>query len=108
MRESTTEETDTVADYGTPAPARYARPRRRRGGWGTLLAVLLGLAALVVVADRGAADIAHRELRTKLVAEMQARDVGYQDLDVAIGRFPVLTEVLEGPYEKITIDLTQV
>lgn len=74
----------------------------------TLLAVLLVLAALVVVADRVAANVADRELRTKLVAELEARDVGYQQLDVAIGGFPFLTQVLKGTYEKITIDLSQV
>jgi hypothetical protein len=108
MRESTTEGTYTVAEYRDPEPARYARPRRRRGGWVTLLGVLLVLAVLAVVADRVAANVADRELRTKVVAELQARDVGYQSLDVSIGGFPFLTQVLKGTYEEITIDLTQV
>jgi hypothetical protein len=85
-----------------------ARPRRRRGGWVTLLAILLVLVAIAVVGDRVAASFATRELRSRLVAEVNSHDIGYDSMDVAIGGFPFLTQVAKGHYDEITIDMTQV
>ena len=84
------------------------RRRRRGGGWATLFAILIVLAGVAVVGDRVAATAASNELRSQLAADLQARQVGYQSLDVAIGGFPFLTQVAEGRFEEITIDMTDV
>ena len=84
------------------------RPRRRRSGWTTLLAILLVLGAILVVGDRVAAQYAEREVRTQVVAALSERGVEYDTADVNVGGFPFLTQVADGRYEEITIDLTNV
>jgi hypothetical protein len=87
------------------APPR--RPRRRSGTI-YLLSILLVLVAIAVVGDRLAAQYATEKLRTKLVAAVDNHDVRYDTIDVSIGGFPFLTQVAEGRYDDITIDMTGV
>jgi hypothetical protein len=89
---------------------QYPVRRRRRGGggWAALFAILLVLAGVAIVGDRVAATAASNELRSQLASDLQQRRVGYQSLDVAIGGFPFLTQVAEGRFEEITIDMTDV
>jgi hypothetical protein len=84
------------------------RVRRRRGGLGILFTIVLVLLAIAVVADRVAAQAAERELRSKVVQELASRNVGYNSLDVNVGGVPFLTQVAEGRYDEITIELTDV
>jgi hypothetical protein len=108
MTRPTTRETG-VNGYGDEDWNRYERrPRRRRSGWPTLLAILLVLGAIVVVGDRVAAQYAEGEVRTQVVAALSERGVEYDTADVNVGGFPFLTQVAEGRYEEITIDLTNV
>lgn len=85
----------------------YRRPRRGRG-WPILLAILVVLGLVVVVGDRIAAAYASRELRAELVSELSSRGVEYGSMDVAIGGFPFLTQVVDGRYDEISIELTDV
>jgi hypothetical protein len=103
---ATSRETPAVTATGRPALVR--RRRRGGGGWVTLLAILLVLGAILAVADRVAASAANREVRARLVAELDRRDVGYQSLGVDIGGFPFLVEVFQGRYDKVTIDMSGV
>ena len=89
-------------------PGTTGDRRRRRSGWPTLLAILLVLAAILVVGDRVAAQIAEGEVRTQVVAALSERGVEYDTADVNVGGFPFLTQVAAGRYEEITIDLTNV
>jgi hypothetical protein len=84
--------------------------RRRRSAFGlvSLLIILLLLAAIAVVGDRVAAKFAAQQLQTRLVAAVDDHGVGYQSIDVSIGGFPFLTQVAQGRYDAITIDMTQV
>jgi hypothetical protein len=87
---------------------QYAVRRRPRSGWATLLAILVVLGGVAVVGDRVAATAAGNELRSQIAGDLQQRRVGYQTLDVSIGGFPFLTQVAEGRFEEITIDMTDV
>jgi hypothetical protein len=108
MTRATTRET-FVNGYGEEEWATVERrPRRRRSGWTTLLAILLVLGAILVVGDRVAAQYAEREVRTQVVAALSERGVEYDTADVNVGGFPFLTQVADGRYEEITIDLTNV
>jgi LmeA-like phospholipid-binding len=95
-----------VTATGRPAPAR--RPRPRGSSWVTLLAILIVLGAVLAVGDRVAAAAANKEVRSRLVAELNQRDIGYGALDVEIGGFPFLAEVAQGRYEQVTIDMSEV
>jgi hypothetical protein len=87
----------------------YRAPRRYRGsGRLTLFAIVLVLIAIAVVGDRVAEKFATDQLRTRVVAAVDARNVGYETLDVRIGGFPFLTQVARGRYDAITIDMTEV
>ncbi len=106
---ATTRESPVSEYYGQTAqmPYRRARPRRR-GGLITLAAILLVLAAIAVIGDRIAAEYAARELRAQVVAEMSDRGVQYQTMDVGVGGFPFLTQVANGHYDEITIEMGDV
>jgi hypothetical protein len=106
MTRATSRETG-VTEYHDEQDAVYRR-RRRRSGWPTLLAILLVLGAILVVGDRVAAQYAEREVRTQVVAALSERGVEYDTADVNVGGFPFLTQVADGRYEEITIDLTNV
>ena len=92
-----------VSQYDVPV-----RRRPRRGGFGLLLSILAVLAVIAVVADRVAAQAAERELRTQVQQELVARNVGYASLDVNVGGLPFLTQVAQGRYDRITIEVTDV
>jgi hypothetical protein len=104
---SATRETP-VTESGYDSDVVYRRPRRRRGGWVTMLAILLVLVAIAVVGDRLAARYATTRLRTQLVAELDSRGVGYDTTEVSIGGFPFVNQVARGRYDSITIDMTGV
>jgi LmeA-like phospholipid-binding len=89
-------------------PVTYRRPRRRQGLWLPLFAILLVVVGIVVVADRVAAKAASNELKSRIEAELVSRDVTYSSLDVVVGGTPFLTQVAEGRYDSITIDMTAV
>jgi len=97
-----------VTDYYDERDAVYEPRRRRRSGWTTLFVILLILAGVLVAADRIAAQVAEREVRTQVVAALSERGVDYDTADVSVGGFPFLTQVAQGRYEQITIDLTNV
>jgi hypothetical protein len=91
----------------------YGRPRRamsRRSGrrLPLIVGLVLLLAAIALVADRVAAKVATDELRSRLVAQMSERDVQFQSMDVRIGGFPFLTQVAQGVYNEIAIDMAGV
>ena len=93
-------------DVEDPVRSAQVRPRRRRRGFLTyFLGLILVLGAIAVVADRVAASYASKELRSRVVAELNQMDVKYDALDVSIGGFPFLTQVARGNYDKITIDM---
>lgn len=96
-----------VTEYRQGTRFSYARPRRR-SGWTLIVAVLLVVGAIGVVGDRVAARLATDQLRAQLVAEMSNRGVEYRTIDVAIGGFPFLSQVAQGHYDEITIDMADV
>ena len=98
----------TDDDRETGVTEYRAPRRRRRGGWVTLLAILLVLGALAVVGDRLAAQAATRELENQVAQELVSRNIGYSALDVTIAGTPFLTQVAQGRYDQITIDITDV
>jgi hypothetical protein len=105
---SATSSRETPAVTATGRPALVRRRRRAGGGWVTLLAILLVMGAVLAVGDRVAASAADQEVRARLVAELDRRDVGYQSLGVDIGGFPFLVEVAQGRYEQVKIDMSEV
>jgi len=48
------------------------------------------------------------ELESRIETELASRDVSYSTLDVSVGGTPFLTQVAQGRYESISIDMTQV
>lgn len=90
------------------APGTARRPRRRGGLWLPLVAIVLVIAGIAVVADRAAAKAASEELKSRIAAELVSREVTYATLDVAVGGTPFLTQVADGRYESIKIDMTEV
>jgi hypothetical protein len=73
-----------------------------------MLGALLIIAVLLVVADRVAASMAAGELESRIETELASRNVSYSALDVSVGGTPFLTQVAQGRYESISIDMTQV
>lgn len=86
------------------------RVRRRRGYglWQTFLGIALILLVLLAVGDRVAAAAAAGELRSRVAAELATRNVSYASLDVTVGGVPFLTQVAQGRYESLAIDMTEV
>ena len=76
--------------------------------WQAALGLLLIAAVVLVVADRAAAAVAASQLRSRVAQELQARQVGYASLDVTVAGVPFLTQVAQGRYESISIDMTDV
>src|SRR5258706_13651706 len=89
-------------------PVVHRRPRRRRGGWVTWLAIVLIIGAIAVVGDRLAAKAASSELQSRIESELVSRNVAYSSLQAEVGGMPFLTQVAQGRYESITIDMTDV
>src|SRR5688572_11717923 len=83
-------------------------PRRRRRAWPVLAIALVVLLALLVAADRVAANVAADRIRTQVVAELDERGIETASTDVTVGGFPFLFQVADGHYEKITIDMREV
>lgn len=81
--------------------------RRRKSGL-PLLAILVVLVAALVVADRLAAAAATDRIRTQVVSALAKHDVQPRSTEVSVDGFPFLTQVADGRYEQITIDMTGV
>ncbi len=99
----TSRQTDDLTE-----PVSHRRPRGRRGLWVPLLSILLVIAAIAVVADRIAAKAASDQLRSRIAAELVSHQVSYSSLDVTVGGTPFLTQVAEGRYKSIIINITDV
>jgi hypothetical protein len=95
-------------DTGVTEPISHRRARPRRGLWVPLVAIILVVAAIAVVADRIAAKAASDQLESRIAAELVSRQVSYSTLDVTVGGTPFLTQVAEGRYKSITINMTEV
>jgi hypothetical protein len=96
-----------------PQPAPHSEPalhrrRRRRSLWPLALGFVLILVVLVAIGDRVAAAAAEAEVRDRVADELATRNVSYSSLDVSVDGMPFLTQVAQGRYESITIDLTEV
>lgn len=89
-------------------PSVRQPPRRRPGRWQAVLGIVLIAAVILVVADRAASAVAADQLRSQVAQELQARQVGYASLDVSVSGVPFLTQVAQGRYESIAIDMTEV
>jgi hypothetical protein len=92
----------------SPAPVARRRPTRRRSRWPLIVGILLVLLVLLAVGDRVASAMAAGELRSRIAEELAVRDVSYASLDVDVAGTPFLTQVAQGRYEEISIELTQV
>ncbi len=103
VRVSTSNRENAVAE-----PVVHRRTRRRGGLLLPLVAIVLLLGAIAVIADRVAAKAASDELKSRIEAELVSRDVTYSSLDVVVGGTPFLTQVAEGRYDSIAIDMTEV
>lgn len=70
--------------------------------------VFVVLAVLALVADRVAASAAEREIAKQAVKEMDARGITSAKRPTAsIGGFPFLTQVANGRYDKVTIEVDE-
>lgn len=83
------------------------QPRRRRSGL-PLLAILVVLVAALVVADRLAAAAANDRIRVQVVAALAKHNVQPRSTDVTVDGFPFLTQVADGRFQQITIDMADV
>ncbi|WP_448003951.1 LmeA family phospholipid-binding protein [Agromyces bauzanensis] len=83
----------------TPAPAR---PRRRAGRiWGTVAAIIVAFAALLVVADVVVRDIAEDRFGEQIRANLPDGIDG--EVDVKIGGFSVIAQYLAGTMDRIEL-----
>ncbi|MET7706533.1 DUF2993 domain-containing protein [Micromonospora sp. NPDC005413] len=90
-------------------PADEARPRRRgRKLLIGLFVLLLLVAGLLVVADRVAVGVAEREIAKRVSQEVTKQGAQSAEPDVEVAGTPFLTQVLDGRYQKITINLRDV
>ncbi|GAA1812027.1 DUF2993 domain-containing protein [Luedemannella flava] len=92
----------TTVDEAVATPRR---PRRRRGFGLGLLVVLVVLAGLVVVADRVGATMAESRLVSVVETELNKQQITAAATDVDIEGFPFLTQVANGHYDRIVIDI---
>jgi LmeA-like phospholipid-binding len=98
----------TSKETGVAEPITHRRPRRTRGLLLPVVGIILVVAAIAVVADRVAAKAASDQLKSRIAAELVSRQVSYSSLDVTVGGTPFLTQVAEGHYDSITINLIEV
>ncbi|SCG65615.1 DUF2993 domain-containing protein [Micromonospora zamorensis] len=90
-------------------PAEGARPRRRgRKLLIGLFVLLLVVAGLLVVADRVAVGVAERMIADRVRQEITKQGAQSAEPDVEVGGTPFLTQVLDGRYQRITINLRDV
>ena len=90
-------------------PVDEARPRRRgRKLLIGLFVLLLLLAGLLVVADRVAVGVAERMIADRVRQEITKQGAQSAEPDVEVGGTPFLTQVLDGRYQRITINLRDV
>ncbi|MEU4530872.1 DUF2993 domain-containing protein [Micromonospora ureilytica] len=90
-------------------PVDEARPRRRgRKLLIGLFVLLLLLAGLLVVADRVAVGVAERMIGDRVRQEIARQGAQSAAPDVEVGGTPFLTQVLDGRYQRITINLRDV
>ncbi|MFF0252925.1 DUF2993 domain-containing protein [Micromonospora zamorensis] len=90
-------------------PADGARPRRRgRKLLIGLFVLLLVVAGLLVVADRVAVGVAEREIAKRVSQEVTKQGAQAAEPDVKVFGVPFLTQVLDGRYERISIQLRDV
>ncbi|MET7960803.1 DUF2993 domain-containing protein [Micromonospora zamorensis] len=90
-------------------PADGARPRRRgRKLLIGLFVLLLVVAGLLVVADRVAVGVAEREIAKRVSQEVTKQGAQAAEPDVKVFGTPFLTQVLDGRYERISIQLRDV
>ncbi|MGC4748834.1 DUF2993 domain-containing protein [Micromonospora sp. DT201] len=90
-------------------PASAVRPRRRGRKLLIALVVLLVLVAgLLVVADRVAVGVAERLVADRVRQEITKQGAQSAEPDVEVGGTPFLTQVLDGRYQRVTINLRDV
>ncbi|WP_433648858.1 LmeA family phospholipid-binding protein [Micromonospora zamorensis] len=90
-------------------PADGARPRRRgRKLLIGLFVLLLVVAGLLVVADRVAVGVAERMIADRVRQEITKQGAQSAEPDVEVAGTPFLTQVLDGRYQRITINLRDV
>jgi len=108
---ATTEETRVdqhgETGYADAAYPRQARRRRRRA-LPLLATFLLVIAAILVIGDRVAAKLAADQIETRVVAELSDRGIAAESTRVDVAGFPFLTQVADGRYDKITVDMDNV
>ncbi|MDG4835411.1 DUF2993 domain-containing protein [Micromonospora sp. WMMD967] len=90
-------------------PADGARPRRRgRKLLVGLIVLLLVVGGLLVVADRVAVGVAERTIADRVSQEIAKQGAQAARPDVEVAGTPFLTQVLDGRYQRITINLRDV
>ncbi|WCN81096.1 LmeA family phospholipid-binding protein [Micromonospora sp. LH3U1] len=90
-------------------PAEGTRPRRRgRKLLIGLFVLLLLVAGLLVVADRVAVGVAERTIADRVRQEVAKQGAQSAEPDVEVAGTPFLTQVLDGRYQRITINLRDV
>ncbi|MEU1398116.1 DUF2993 domain-containing protein [Micromonospora zamorensis] len=90
-------------------PADGARPRRRgRKLLIGLVVLLLVVAGLLVVADRVAVGVAEREIAKRVSQEVTKQGAQAAEPDVKVFGTPFLTQVFDGRYQRISINLRDV
>ncbi|WP_433551723.1 LmeA family phospholipid-binding protein [Micromonospora zamorensis] len=90
-------------------PADGARPRRRgRKLLIGLFVLLLVVAGLLVVADRVAVGVAERMIADRVRQEITKQGAQSAEPGVEVAGTPFLTQVLDGRYQRITINLRDV
>lgn len=73
-----------------------------------VIVVLMVLGGVLLIADRVAANAAEDRISAEVKRELVDRRVtAPKDPEVRLAGFPFLTQVLEGRYERVTIDLDQ-
>ena len=83
------------------------RPRRRWGRrlMGTLIVLLIILGIAAVILDRVGASVAERVISDRVAEQVQNQKATSDKPDVTVEGVPFLTQVLNGKYEEIKIEL---
>lgn len=84
------------------AEQTVVRPRRRAGRvWGTLAAIVVALAVLLVVADIVVRNVAEQRFAQEIRANLPEGIDG--DVDVTIGGFSVIAQYLAGTMDRVQL-----